>query len=406
MPYDKITMSMSKVEYRREFFDREYPAWDAYKRVWKYIRKYKFRIFVGIVAGMLTAGTLVPFFQMVQPALQHVETHDNANAGTATGLDVRDSANDRGNAAASTTHRHTNTFDKKIDRYSKLPSWYPTVEKWAAKCGISLQTEKGGMGGALVLITCLVVPLVAFVRLGLLFLNNYCLAWAGSHAVADLRQELLMHVQKQNLQFFGRVDMGQLLMRIVSDPLTIQTIMTTILTEVALAPFEIIVAIGYIIWFAVTNHMMPTLCLILIGFPLFVLPVQMVGRKVKKWVRKSMERNSMIGAKVSYVHTGGEELQHGRSRERQIRSHEQVSAEINDARATYRADGASNSGDRGHPTHMRVPGVVLHHGRQGFGRGADACAVARHLQTGQGAIKAAGTAGDLPRFTCPNIFRP
>ncbi len=294
---------MSKVEYRREFFDREYPAWDAYKRVWKYIRKYKFRIFVGIVAGMLTAGTLVPFFQMVQPALQHVETHDNANAGTATGLDVRDSANDRGNAAASTTHRHTNTFDKKIDRYSKLPSWYPTVEKWAAKCGISLQTEKGGMGGALVLITCLVVPLVAFVRLGLLFLNNYCLAWAGSHAVADLRQELLMHVQKQNLQFFGRVDMGQLLMRIVSDPLTIQTIMTTILTEVALAPFEIIVAIGYIIWFAVTNHMMPTLCLILIGFPLFVLPVQMVGRKVKKWVRKSMERNSMIGAKVHEILT-------------------------------------------------------------------------------------------------------
>ena len=29
---------------------------------------------------MLTAGTLVPFFQIVQPALQHVESHDNAVA--------------------------------------------------------------------------------------------------------------------------------------------------------------------------------------------------------------------------------------------------------------------------------------------------------------------------------------
>ena len=35
---------------------------------------------------------------------------------------------------------------------SALPGWYPTVEKYAAKCGIRLQTEAGEMGGALVLL--------------------------------------------------------------------------------------------------------------------------------------------------------------------------------------------------------------------------------------------------------------
>ena len=92
-------------------------------------------------------------------------------------------------------------------------------------------------------------------------------------------------------------------MRIVADPHTIQTIMTTILTEVALAPFEILVAFAYIIWFAVANHMMPTLCLIFIGFPLFVIPIHVIGRKVKKWARKSMERSSMVGAKIHEVLT-------------------------------------------------------------------------------------------------------
>ena len=66
------------IKYRKEFFDREYSTWKAYKRVWKYARKYKFRLLVGILCGMLTAGTLVPFFQIIQPALQHAESHDSA----------------------------------------------------------------------------------------------------------------------------------------------------------------------------------------------------------------------------------------------------------------------------------------------------------------------------------------
>ena len=292
---------MAKIEYRKEFFDREYGTWEAYRRVWKYARKYRIRLFVGIVCGLLTAGTLVPFFQIVQPALQHAESHDREIAAEALIEAAPDSDADRADASARS--RPKNAFEKELAKKSKLPSWYPAVERLAQKCGISIQTEKGGVAGALVLIVCVIVPAIAFLRLGLMFLNNYCLSWSGSHAVADLRQELLEHVQKQNLQFFGRVDMGQLLMRIVSDPHTIQTIMTTILTEVALAPFEIIVAFAYIIWFAVANHMMPTLCLIFIGFPLFVLPVQMIGRKVRRWAKKSMERSSMVGAKIHEVLT-------------------------------------------------------------------------------------------------------
>ena len=291
---------MAKIEYKKEFFDRDYSAWSAYKRVWKYARKYKFRLFIGIISGMLTAGTLVPFFQIVQPALQHVESHDSSIQEIAK-PEIRES--EKAKEPSVSDHLKKNAFEKEIARKSKLPSWYPMVEKWAEKCGISLQSKKGGVGGALVLIVCLIVPLVAFVRLGLMFLNNYCLSWSGSHAVADLRQELLEHVQKQNLQFFGRVDVGQILMRIVADPSTIQTIMTTILSEVALAPFEIIVAFVYIIWFAVANNMMPTLCLILIGFPLFVLPIHTIGRKVKKWAKMSMERGSMVGSKIHEVLT-------------------------------------------------------------------------------------------------------
>ena len=304
-------MAENRIAYRKEFFDRDYALGEAYRRVWGYARKYKFRLAVGVICGMVTAGTLVPFFQIVQPALQHVESHD-AEVGVSAAPAAAEAAAESVVAAeaaateAASPRRASkprNVFEKQLERNSKLPSWYPTVEKWAAKLGIRLQDDKGGMGGALVLIVCVIVPLIAFLRLALIFLNHYCLSWAGVHAVTDLRQEMLEHVQRQGMQFFGRVDMGQLLTRIYGDPAQIQIILSTILSEVALAPFEIFVALAFIVWFAVTNHMLPTLLLIAVAFPLFVLPVQMLGRRVKKWARKTLERGSMIGAKIHEILT-------------------------------------------------------------------------------------------------------
>ena len=286
------------VSYTKEFFDRTYTIREAYGRVWKYARRYRFRLFAGVVCGMLTAGTLVPFFQIVQPTLQHVESHDRSLDSAAA-----EPAPQREPAAQSPQPAPRNAFEKQMAKHSKLPAWYPQVERFAAKMGIQLQNEKGGMAGALLLIVCLVVPAVALARLALLYLNHYCLSWAGARAVADIRQDLLEHVQRQNLQFFGRVDVGQLMTRISNDPQQIQVILSTILSEVAMAPFEIFVAVGYIVWFAVANDMMATLLLLCIGFPLFVLPVQMIGKKVKKWARRTMERGSMIGAKIHEILT-------------------------------------------------------------------------------------------------------
>ena len=64
------------MDYKKEFFDREYTAWEAYSRVWKYARRYKFRIFVGLVSGMLTAGTMLPMLQVIQPALEKVSQNE------------------------------------------------------------------------------------------------------------------------------------------------------------------------------------------------------------------------------------------------------------------------------------------------------------------------------------------
>ena len=259
------------VKYRKEFFDREYTAREAYSRTWQYAKKYKFRIFVGVICGMLTAGTLLPIFSVVQPALEKVSHNEKVEAFKSE-FAVEQSAIDEAKAAG-------------------MPSWYPKAKKLADKFGIPLEDEEGAMGGALVLMAVVGIPLVAFLRLLFVFLNQYCLTWAATRVVADLRTDLLKKVQEQSLEFHGRVDVGQLMSRATTDPQIMQTVIHRMLEELCRAPFEILVSVGFIIWFAIENHMMPTLGVIVIGMPAFMLPVIGLGKLIRKWSRRTLEKN-------------------------------------------------------------------------------------------------------------------
>ena len=280
------------LEYKKEFFDRNYTVREAYSRAWGYARKYKFRIFVGIVCGMLTAGTLVPLFQVIQPALQQASANER-EAEVAT----------EAAAAAPQGERRLTPMERKVAKAATLPSWYPKVERVAKRCGIELQDKSGAMGGALLLIAVVVIPLLAAVRLLLIFLNQYCLCWAATRAVTDLRVDLFRQIQRQSLQFHGRIDVGQLMMRAVGDPSTVQMMIQSMLSQLARAPFEILAAVAFIVHFAIQNHMLATLGVIVIGMPAFMFPVVGLGKRIRAWSRKSLEKGTVVGSHLHEVLT-------------------------------------------------------------------------------------------------------
>ena len=288
------------MNYKKEFFDRKYTAREAYARVWKYARKYKFRIFVGLICGMLTAGTMLPMLQVIQPALEKVSQNERVAAIKAEfadreGEDARQETRD--------AVREMSGLERELAKKSKLPSWYPKVEKVAKKLGIELQDESGAMGGALLLIAVLVIPCVAGLRLLFIFLNQYCLCWAATRAVTDLRIDLFRKIQEQSLQFHGRIDVGQLMSRAIGDPAAVQGIIQGLFAELCRAPFEILLAVGFILWFAIANDMLATLGIIAIGLPAFMLPIVTIGKKIRHWSRKSLEKGSVVGSNIHEVLT-------------------------------------------------------------------------------------------------------
>ena len=294
------------IEYKREFFDRDYSLGETYGRVWKYARRYRLRIVIGIVTGMLTAGTLVPLFQVIQPALEKVSANEveaviGEDGPSAAGEPAAEAPEP--SAHAKGKHQAKSKLERELAAKATLPSWYPKAEKIARKCGIELQTSEGGMSGALLLIAVFVIPLIAVARFGLLFLSQYCLTWAGTKVVADLRVDILRKIQEQSMQFYGRIDVGQLMTRATADPQMVQAVIQNMLSELARAPFEILVSVGFIIWFAVANHMLPTLVLIGVGMPAFMLPIVTLGKVIRKWSLRSLQRNSVVGRRVHEILT-------------------------------------------------------------------------------------------------------
>ena len=280
------------LDYRKEFFDREYAVREAYGRVWKYARKYRFRIFLGVLCGVLTAGTLVPMFSLVQPTLARVET--------------RQDRKDPASPAAGTTVAATaapSSADALGKEAKKLDREYGKLRRAAERFGIRMQENDEALGVPLLFAIVILLPFVALVRLGLVFLNHYCLAWAGMKTVRDIRCELLNHVAAQSLQFHGRINVGQLMSRCAADPQQVQIIIQTVLQEVAQAPFEIAISIGYIVWTAARNGMLSTLVLLAVGFPLFMLPVIFLSKVIRKWSRKALERFSMVGSRIHEILT-------------------------------------------------------------------------------------------------------
>ena len=285
-----------KVNYRQEFFDREYTTKEAYARLWAFARRYKFRLAMGVFCGVLTAGTLVPMFGMIQPTLAKVETRQGEAAREKSeGSEAKSEA--KGLQASATGPSAADKQAKKVLRE------YGKVQKWAAKIGIEMQDDDEAMGLPLLFAVIILMPLVALVRLGLVFLNHYCLAWAGMKTVRDIRCELLRCVNAQSMQFHGRIDVGQLMSRCTSDPQQVQLIIQTVLQEVAQAPFEIAVSIGVIVWTAIQNQMLPTLAILAFGFPFFMIPVVFLSKRIRKWSRKALERFSVVGSRIHEVLT-------------------------------------------------------------------------------------------------------
>ena len=151
-----------------------------------------------------------------------------------------------------------------------------------------------GHDDAIVIGLAIAVAAVALLDAGLSFVIRWFSARIGEGLIYDLRTEVFDHVQRQPIAFFTRAQTGSLVSRLDGDVVGAQQAITSTLSGVLsniLSLVAILVALFYLSW------MVSVIALALI--PLFLLPARLVGRRLQRLTRESMQLNAEMGSTMT-----------------------------------------------------------------------------------------------------------
>src|SRR6202012_4800991 len=138
------------------------------------------------------------------------------------------------------------------------------------------------------------VAAVAIFDAGLAFAIRWYSARIGEGLIYDLRTQVFDHVQRQPIAFFTRAQTGSLVSRLDGDVVGAQQAITSTLSGVisnVLSLIAILVILFYLSW------LVSLIALIMI--PLFILPARLVGRRMQRLTRESMQLNAEMGSTMT-----------------------------------------------------------------------------------------------------------
>ncbi|MEI8242005.1 MAG: ABC transporter ATP-binding protein [bacterium] len=265
--------------------------WPHYKRLVGYALRYRGYLIIGVVSGMLCGGSLFGLLQMSPQVLGMIEGSQVVTplTGVASGSVADAPAAGGGAPAEPAAHAPK----------AKVPGWQKEAQKWADKFHVPLTTADGRLTWQAVVAGLILLPLIVGLRLLAMYLNQYCLRWLGARVVRDLRNDLFVAMESQSLKYHGRVDVGRLISRNIADTTIIEHVINSSVSEASRAPFEIAGALAFMFLFSREHHMFGLLAVMVISFPLFVVPLVILGRRVRVWTRRALERISDL---VSLMH--------------------------------------------------------------------------------------------------------
>ncbi len=168
------------------------------------------------------------------------------------------------------------------DHKAHVPGW---VSKWIPALA-DYQMGNSTMG---VFLICLSIPLIMGLRGLCGYLNSYCMLWVSVRVLDDIRTEVFAHTLGQSMEFFNTSKTGELVQTVFNQTRMAQQALTSIAGDIVKQPISIVSAI--VVLLAIDWRF--TLMSFVI-FPLCLLPVAVVSRKVRKAGAKEEEEAGQL----------------------------------------------------------------------------------------------------------------
>ena len=131
------------------------------------------------------------------------------------------------------------------------------------------------------------------------YLQTYLMNYVGQRVVCNLREKLYTHILELPLSYFQHHHTGALMSRILNDVTLIQGAVSGAVTRLFCDTFTIIGLIGVVFY---RDFILATITMIV--FPLAIMPVLRIGRKIRKISTSSQEEMGELSSLLNETFSG------------------------------------------------------------------------------------------------------
>ncbi len=124
--------------------------------------------------------------------------------------------------------------------------------------------------------------------------SRYFTARVGEGLIYDLRTQVFGHVQRQPLAFFTRAQTGSLVSRLNSDVIGAQQALTSTLSSVVSSVLQLALVLAAMFYY---SWLVTVIALLLL--PVFLIPARLVGRRLQRLTRESMQLDAAMGSTMT-----------------------------------------------------------------------------------------------------------
>jgi ABC-type multidrug transport system fused ATPase/permease subunit len=144
-----------------------------------------------------------------------------------------------------------------------------------------------------------IVVMVALIKAIALFGHRYFTQVVSIRVSRDLRQRCFEHVQTLPMSFYHRFEIATVATRVTGDAGSVANSINSLLTNYIQTPFAIISTFSALLYISWKLTMV-----IVLGFPLIILPVSYIARKIK-YLAESMAKSNETCMRLLFEHLTG-----------------------------------------------------------------------------------------------------
>ena len=336
---------------KKEKYTKPLPI-SIYWRLLKYVKPYKWRLMIGILAGLVASGSMFGGI-MVLPQLVkgvNVVSPETMEQNRRTAVKIirkldevpKQNYEARENAVEAVLNEPSGrgVLEHNIDKTEKklqkfLPaSWNIHVvydqgtvllQMFGKNViGIPSETRTGKMTWQFFALFAFFFVVLWAIRNLFIFINHYYMRWVGIRVVTDLRLAAFRTLMDQSLSFFGRIDIGQMISRTTNDTTVMETAVANSIADATRCPMEIATCVIAVCIASsrFNNWMLPLI--LMLGLPLCMVPLVLISRRIRNIFRRAFEQIAVVVQRMHEVLSGIVVVKAYHAEEREIEKFGQV----------------------------------------------------------------------------------